>query len=369
MAAIAANWRALDRLGPAETAAVVKADAYGCGLPHVVSVLAEAGCRTFFAAALAEAERAAAAAPPNAAIYVLSAPVAALAEDWPEDPRIRPVLNSLDEARRFAARRDPRPVALQTETGMNRLGVSPDALGELAALGPDATPAALIMSHLATADAPPNALLQQQKRAFDQSLEVLRPAFPSAAASLSATGGALLGLDFAYDMVRPGVGLYGGAPFVEATPAVALSAPLLRVWEVAPGALSGYGGVWRAARPSRLATLPLGYADGVPRAVGQSVAQRPGRSSASLAGGEAPIIGRISMDLTVIDVTDVHPAPRAGDTAWLLESPSDSAPRLHDPERPLLGVDRMAEAADTIGYEVLTRLDAAGRLQKRYWPA
>lgn len=348
LGALGANWRGYRALGAAEAGAAVKADAYGCGAAEAGPALEAAGCRTFFVAALAEAIALAPRLGAESAIYVLNGygPRAG----WPGDPRIRPVLNTADEAAAWAAAAPGRPAALQIETGMNRLGEAPEALAEALArpgLRPLAESATILMSHLAMAEAPDDPLTQGQRRAFEAGLERLRPALPRARASLAASAAPGLGPAFAYDLIRPGYGLYGGELGPDPQPVVRLSAPLIRVWEVPAGARSGYGGAWTAPRAARLATLPLGYADGVPRALG-------GRGEARIRGQTVPIIGRISMDLTVLDITALDPAPALGERAFLLDE--------------TLTVGAMAARSDTIGYEILTRLDAARRLERRVNP-
>lgn len=322
----------------------MKADGYGCGAAPVSEALAAAGCRTFFVATLNEATSLIGALPPEAALYVLNGYAGTPPPRWPEDPRIRPVLNTLAEAEAFAAAYgEGRPAALQIETGMNRLGLG---AGEQEALraAPPRLDVRLILSHLASADAPESALLSRQRATFEETAPALKALYPQARLSLAATGGALCGPSFAYDLIRPGIGLYGGAPFSAALPAIRLSAPLMRVWDVPAGAPSGYGGAWRAPRPSRLATIPLGYADGIPRALG-------GRGLARIGAGVAPVAGRVSMDLIVLDVTGLDPAPAPGDRAYLLDE--------------TLTIDAMGARCETIGYEILTRLDAAQRLERR----
>ena len=350
LSAVVDNWRFFQSKSEAEAAAVLKADAYGCGAAQVGPQLEAAGCRTFFTAGFAEATRLAAHLGPQTRIYVLNG-FSAAAGGWPADPRLRPVLNTLAEARAWAsAAPSGGKAGLQIETGMNRLGMTGEeqtALCAEAALGPNAlAPDAvdLIMSHLAQASGADDPLMLAQKAAFDAASPRLRARFPQARRSLSATEGALRGEALAYDLIRPGVGLYGGLPFAQARPVVRLSAPIIRVWTVETGARSGYGGDWTARRPSRLATIPLGYADGVLRSLG-------GRGAARIGGRAAPFAGRVSMDLIVLDVTDLDPAPVVGDRAYLLDQ--------------RLTVDAMARAAGTIGYEILTGLDAARRLERR----
>lgn len=339
LAAVADNWRALDARTPpgCETGAAVKADGYGLGATRVSRALATAGCQTFFVATLSEARALAEAlSAPTIRLFVMNGfrPEAAA-----EDPRLLPVIS--DAAAWAAWRGADRPcgVALQLETGMNRLGLTADELARAVASGTGRLRIDLVMSHLATSDAPEHPLAIRQKTAFDGFQDGVARLAPNAQRSLAATGGILLGDGFAYDLTRPGVGLYGGLPFVGARPVAFVDAPILRVWDVASGETSGYGADWVARRPSRLATIPIGYADGFPRSLGD-------KGVARIGGREVPFAGRVSMDLIVLDVTDIDPSPRPGDRAALLDES--------------LTIDRVAQAARTIGYEILTGLGGLG---------
>lgn len=340
LGAVARNWRALDGLSEAgvETAAVVKADAYGLGAERVAPVLAEAGARTFFAALVAEAVALRGILGPGPAIYVLSGyPVGEEARAFPAHD-LRPVLNAPHEVAAWAAHHPERPAALQLDTGMNRLGLEP---GELAEIEPPPG-IALVMSHLATADAPGDPMTTAQLGTFWQ----MTSGLPSGITrSLAATGGTCLGPAFHFGMTRPGVGLFGGHPFAAAAPVVSLSLPILQIRDVAAGEGVGYGGTWRAARPSRIATLSGGYADGLHRLLGN-------RATGYVAGEPCPFAGRVSMDLIGLDVTEA-PNPQPGDQVEILG--------------PNQGIDALAAAADTIGYEVLTALGP--RYRRRYLAA
>lgn len=343
LGAISRNWQALDRLsGQAETAAVVKADAYGLGASAVGPVLAHAGARTFFVAQPGEGVALRRALGPGPAVYVLGgypvglggavgAEVGAEAALFAEAD-LRPVLNAPEQVAAWAAAGGGAH-ALQLDTGMNRLGLEP---AEFASLGllPDCR---LVMSHLACADAPEHPQNAAQLAAFHGMTEGL--AVPR---SLAATGGVLLGEAYRFDLVRPGVGLYGGAPFGAAEPVVSLALPILQVRDVAVGESVGYGATWVAERASRIATLSGGYADGLHRAL-------TGRARGFVCGQACPFAGRVSMDLIGLDVTAV-PEAAAGDPVHVL-----------GPEQ---GVDALAEAAGTIGYEILTSLGA--RYGRRY---
>ncbi|MEM9782521.1 MAG: alanine racemase [Pseudomonadota bacterium] len=340
--AIAANWTALDaRSAPdVETAAVVKADAYGLGAERVGPALARAGARSFFVALPTEgiALRRAldAAGHGGAAVYVLGG---YLADDRAAfaSARLRPVLNSVAQLQAWVAG-PAGPAALQLDTGMNRLGIE---ASELAALGALPGCVALVMSHLACADAPDHPMNTAQHEAFvEMTTAIDRPL------SLAATGGTLLDPAFHFAMTRPGIGLYGGLPFADATPVVPLDATVTLVRAVLPGVAVGYGATWTATHPARIATLSIGYADGLPRIAGNAAF---GQAIATHDGRPLPYAGRVSMDLISIDVT-ACPDIVEGDRVQILS-----------PEMP---IDRVAEVCGTIGYEILTSLGA--RYQRHY---
>jgi alanine racemase len=345
LAAIEANWRTLAReLLTVECAAVVKANAYGLGLEPVTATLAKAGCKTFFVADIAEA-RAVRSRAAEAAIYVLDG----FAVDWGEafvEINARPVINSTTELAEWDAFVSAHSwrggAALHIDTGMHRLGISPE---EAAALAPRAQTEnhgiALIMSHLACADTPDHPLNAAQANLFRE----LRMLYAGIPASLVNSSGIFLGDTMHYDLARPGAALYGINP----TPGkpnpmqsvVELTGRILQIRHVERDATVGYGATWRAKRPTRVAVVALGYADGLLRAGGGSD-ERPG-GTALVAGKRCPIVGRISMDLLCVDLTDL-PAGTAhrGDHATLIGAD--------------IGVDEVAAASGTIGYEILTRL-------------
>jgi len=341
LAALKANWRQLrDKASPAECAACVKGDAYGLGLERCASALAEAGCRTFFVATPEEGRRLRGYLG-EAVIYVLDGLMPGLAPFYVAH-RLRPALSSLEEIEEWAAAPGTK-AALHVDTGINRLGLTARNVEVLAAdpgrlAGIDLT---LVMSHLASADEPDHPANEFQRALFER----LRRALPEAPASFANSAGIFLGRPFHFDLVRPGVALYGGNPFTHlANPmrAVArLAATVLQVREVEAGGRVGYGGEWRAEADSRIATLAVGYRDGLLR----SLAARPGKPPAHvwLAGGRAPVVGRISMDLTTVDVSGRPPgAVRRGMTAEIIGE--------H------ISVDEVAAAAGTIAYEILTAL-------------
>jgi alanine racemase len=335
--AITANWRALDALSApnVETTAVVKADAYGCGATQVAPALAKAGCRTFFVALPSEGVILRQAIGPAPTIYILGgfAP--------PDDPvhyqnhTLRPILNSATQATAWFNAHPNAPCAIQLDTGMNRLGMEADGL---ASLGPLPASVQMVMSHLACADDPSHPQNPAQYAEFTGLTESL----PDIPRSLAATAGILLGPDYHFHMTRPGIGLYGGWPFTAARPVVSLHLPIIQVRDVAPGETVGYAATWRATRPSRIATLSSGYADGLIRAMG-------GGAVGYLDGHPLPFAGRVSMDLINIDVTDC-PGARPGAMIELLG--------------PHQSIDDLAKSAGSIGHEILTSLGS--RYRRRY---
>lgn len=333
--AIGANWRALDRLaGGAETAAVVKADAYGLGADRVAPVLARAGARRFFVAEAHEgaALRDSLGAGPE--IFVLGGHMegdgAVIA-----GAGLIAVHNSPAQVQRHRETLPDAPYAVQIDTGMHRLGVAPEDWPALRAALPAPGPR-LVMSHLACADEPEHSMNAAQLARFREMTAGL-----AATLSLSATGGMLLGPDYLFDLVRPGVGLYGGLPFAAARPVVALDLPVIQTRMVAAGGSVGYAASWTADAPRRVATVSSGYADGLLR----SMSNRATLHAAC--GTPCPMLGRVSMDLLTIDVTDLPEPPE-----WL---------RILGPEQ---GIDALAEMAGTIGYEILTSLGR--RYERRY---
>ena len=352
LGALGANWRFLqDRVGPAECAAVVKADAYGIGLQPAVRALRRAGCRTFFVAHLAEGARARAACS-DATVYVLNGfPPGAFGAYAASD--LRPVLGSLDEIAEWAAScreaGEKRPAALHVDTGMNRLGLSV-AEGLALAGDPslDAFTPALLMSHLVSAEIPDDPINGRQIEAFGRA----RAAFPALPASLANSSGVFLAERPHHALVRPGYALYGGNPTPgrpnPMRPVVRLEARVIQVRETAGGERVGYNGQWTAREPRRLAVLSTGYADGYPRAGSGTDAKAEAGvawGEAIVAGRRCPFAGRISMDLIIVDVTGLPAGSvRRGDLATLIGGD--------------LTLDDVGRRAGTIGYEILTGLGA-----------
>ena len=376
LGAIVANWRSLKHPSPASgrgsgegpeadahpaiphpdppsqaedgaVAAVLKADAYGLGAVPVAEALHAAGCRHVFVAHLAEAL--------ELRPHLPGTMLAVLNGLWPGDAPtfvahdIRPVLGSLAEidawaaAARTAAR--TLPALIHVDTGMNRLGLAPADLdhldaARLAGIGID-----YIMTHLVSAETPDDPENARQHHAFAAACARL----PPARRSLANSSGLFLGPAFASHLARPGAALYGVNPTPgrpnPMRPVVTLRARILQCRDVPQGATVGYNGFWTAPRPSRIATVSVGYADGFSRAL-------TNRAVASFDGTPVPLVGRVSMDLTTFDVTD---APGAQPGTWL------ELIGAHTP------VDAVAAAAGTNGYEVLTSLGR--RYARTYAPA
>jgi alanine racemase len=345
--ALASNWRTLrDRAGGAETAAVVKANAYGIGIEQAVPALGKAGCRTFFVAHLSEAIRARAVAP-DATIYVLNGLFAGTGPTYAAYG-LRPVLGSFEEIGEWAgfcrAEGQKRPAAIHVDTGMNRLGLTVPqglTLKDSAELRDFET--ALLMSHFVSAEESDNPLNQQQIEAF----EAVRSSLPGIPASLPNSSGIFLGGKPRYDLVRPGYALYGGNPTPDRNnpmqPVVGLEARIVQLRWVEADHTVGYNGRWLAMEKRRIATLSVGYADGYPRS-----ASARGKSGEALlagmtlvAGHPCPFAGNVSMDLITIDVTAVpENLVQRGDTVILIGDD--------------LTIDEVGRLAGTIGYEILT---------------
>ncbi len=323
--ALASNWRALDAMTEVETGAVVKADAYGLGAGPVADTLAEEGVRKFFVAVAEEGAAVRKAIGPGPMICVFSGHMEGDA-DLLRAHDLIPLLNSPEQFQRHTQALPDHPFGIQLDSGMNRLGLEP---ADWAALRPqaEALNPLVVMSHLACSDEPDHAMNHQQLKVFRDMTDGI-----SAPRSLAATGGLLLGSEFHFDFCRPGIGIYGGMPFTAAKPVVTVDLPVVQIRALEVGETVGYGNSWTARRPSRIATVAAGYADGLHRAIGGGID--------TFAGGQpCPVVGRISMDLITVDVTDLTHAP---DRLRILNGHQT--------------VDDLAEAAGTIGYEILTSL-------------
>ena len=353
LGAIVANHKMLQsKATPAICAAVVKGDAYGCGIDQVTAALKGAGCQTFFVAHLSEARRVRAVAR-EATIYVLNGFSAEAGQSF-VDTQARPVINSLIELAEWdhfvSSTGFAGSAALHVDTGMNRLGVTIEEAAAIAAhIRSDSHHIALVMSHLACADRPELPLNDQQIRQFRE----IRSLFRGIGSSLANSSGIFLDASTYCDVVRPGIALYGGNPTPgkpnPMKPVVDVKVHILQVRNIAKGAAVGYGSTWTARRDSRIVVIAAGYADGVPRAAAITEGAKP--REVLVAGKRCRIVGRISMDLMALDVTDLPvSAVRRGQMVTLI---GDGLP-----------LDEVAAQAGTISYELLTNL---GRRFHRVW--
>ena len=345
LGAIEANWRRMRSLAAsAECAAVVKADAYGCGLEPVAALLYHAGCVTFFVADLSEGKRVRKVAP-DAAIYILNGLPPGTSQVF-ADHYLRPVIGSSAELAEWdafvATTKWQGGFALHVDTGMNRLGVS---VGEAAAIAPRIATQdhgiTLLMSHFVASQFAENPRNNEQMLAFRN----VRALFRGVPASISNSSGIFLSPSAHLDMVRPGVAIYGVNPtpgkLNPMRPVIDLKVRIAGVRPVGFAETVGYDATWTARRPSRIAIVTMGYADGFFRSAGGDD-QKPG-GTLLVSGRPCPIIGRISMDLIALDITDLpESAVRRGDFATVIGEHRD--------------VDATAAMLGTIGYEVLTGL-------------
>jgi alanine racemase len=347
LGAVASNFREFQHLSRTTVAAVVKADAYGMGMKAVANHLYGQGADTFFVARLEEgiALRPVA---PQARIFVLDgAPDEAIPALVAH--RLTPVLNSVAQISAWSAaaggHRTRLDAAVHLDTGMSRLGLPHDELSTLVAervARLENINVVLWMSHLACADDPDNPMNAHQLDRFRAALAIL----PPGQASLSSSAGVMLGKDYAFDMVRPGVGLYGGNPQPNganpfATVAV-LTARILQLRKIEKGETAGYGATFKASRITELATVGIGYTDGLMRSLGN-------RGSGAIGGVRAPVAGRVSMDLITLDVTDVPGAAVGAEVEFIGDT---------------ISLEEIATNAGTAAYEILTSL--ARRVPRHY---
>jgi alanine racemase len=343
--AIVANWRKLEKTAvPAECAAVVKANAYGCGAEHVARALAAAGCKTFFVANLDEA-RIVRAAAPAAALYALGGFFANTGDSYAKID-CRPVIGDLNELAEWDVfcRRSgwSGGAAIHIDTGMNRLGLTiSEAQGIIPRINAGDHGITLVMSHLVSAEQLNSPLNARQLTTFREIVSL----FSGVPASLANSSGIFLGPQFQFDLVRPGAALYGVNPTPEADnpmrQVVDLKARIVQIRNIDRGETVGYGGTWTARRPTRLAIIAAGYADGYFRAASANDGTRG--AEVVVAGKRCPIAGRISMDLIAVDITDLDKnAARRGHMVTLIGEG--------------ITVDEVAHHFGTIGYEVLTSL-------------
>ena len=350
LTAVVRNWTTLGAIAAgSQVAAMVKADGYGVGATPVVDALRAAGCREFFVAEIGEAVRLREAVP-DVEIFVLAGAQPGTIDELLAHA-LTPVLIDLGQieawTRRAAGEGRPLRASVHLDTGMNRTGLDRVETERLldAPERLDGLEIVHVMSHLASADDGETEQNARQLAAYRR----IRAALPVGLASLANTPGIALGPDYHFDHVRPGIGLYGADPSpgrrLGLTPVVALQAPVLQVRDADPDETVGYSAAHTLTRPTRIATIGVGYGDGFLRS-------QSGRGVVAFDGHRAPVLGRVSMDLITVDITDL-PAEivvESGTPAELIG--------------PTVTVDDVAEAAGTIPYEILTSLGS--RYRRRY---
>jgi alanine racemase len=351
LSALQSNWKTLAaearRLSPAtDTGAAIKGDAYGIGLEQAAKSLWAAGCRSFFVARPFEgAELRAILA--DALIFVLDGLYPGQADFYLQH-QLYPALSSLAEAKDWAANGQGKPCAVHVDTGINRLGFTAQEFTQLVAMRSQLM-IVLVMSHLACSDELQHPMNAKQRDIFAQ----YRAMLPDVPASFANSSGVYLGEAYLYDLTRPGIALYGGNPLPghpnPMKPVVTLALKIMQVKTVKQGDTIGYGASWQAARDSRIAVLGAGYRDGVPRRLSSSLNSAP--AFGFVAGMRVPVVGRVSMDVMAVDVTDLPEVAVVSGT--LVE--------LFGPNIPL---DEAAASAGTISWELLTHL--GNRYHRRY---
>ncbi|MDJ0928829.1 MAG: alanine racemase [Gammaproteobacteria bacterium] len=337
------NFRYLARRSKsAHCAAVVKANAYGLGVEPVSRALHGADCRDFFVTTACEGQELRAILP-DANIYMFNGPTeSSLAAI--RDAGLIPVLNSPEQVQLWVSAASSESCVLHVDTGMRRLGLSPQQAQSLAATRDvaDRLKIDAVMTHLACADEPGHALNEAQLQDFAR----VTQHWPGVRTSIGNSGGILLGREYCGDLARPGIALYGGLVGLDAAleEVVGLHARVLQLRDIDQAVTVGYGATATVQGPARLATLGIGYADGYPRSLGN-------RASGIVDGVRVPVVGRVSMDTVVVNVSALEPGALAsGDLVRLLGGG--------------IGLDELATLAGTISYEILTGIGA--RVARQY---
>jgi len=350
LGALAANYRFLvNKFSGRHVGAAVKADAYGIGIERAAQTLHTEGCRIFFVANLDEGVELRGILGDGPEIYIFEGVDAAHSAVFTEHD-LRPVLNHLGQIEAFSAAagqaESPRAAALHIDTGMARLGLPAQELAALEAEPERLTgiDLKLVMTHLVSADQPDDQINEQQRQKFAQ----VRALFPDAEASLANGAGIFLGPDYHFDVARAGLALYGGNPIPSQTnqmsEVIQIKAKIAQVREIDSPQTVGYGATYRATGPARIATVSVGYADGYPRSLGN-------QGFAVLDGKKIPVVGRVSMDLITLDVSEIAPDKAAVGCEVEILGGNVSPVEL-------------ASAAGTVDYELLTRLGR--RYHRRY---
>lgn len=353
LGALKRNWQALNKVSRgALTGAVVKADAYGTGIVPSSRALYAAGARFFFTATPDEGIAVRAALPEDSHIFILNGLYPGSAPLYVGE-RLMPCLSSIPMLEEWLkaclASNQALPASLHFDTGINRLGLRLNEAPLVRRMIDQVGYAPqMIMSHLACADIPAHEKNRTQLALFSSIIAQ----FPGIPASLANSAGLMSSRENHFQMVRPGIALYGGRAVGgrrnPMAPVVSLEAPILQIKEVRTGESVGYGALQTMSRDSRIAVVGIGYADGFPRAL--SGANNHRGAILAINGKPVPAVGRVSMDMIGVDVTDLNEVPAPGDMVEVLGR--------H------VGVDDLADVAGTIGYEILTGLK--GRYSRSY---
>ncbi len=323
--AIKQNWQKLRSMSRNDTAAVVKANAYGLGIKQVAKALYDEGARLFFVATAEEGAELRSILGKIPEIYIFSGHMVGDTE-LIRNYNLIPLINSIEQLSRQSQLLKEKKFGVQLDTGMNRLGIEPMEWETVKEFTLSLNPV-LIMSHLACADEPGHKMNTTQLNTFRTLTDKI-----NIKKSLAATGGILLGPEYHFDLTRPGIGIYGCSPMKNCLPVLKIEIPVIQIRDIKSGETVGYGNTWTSTSKKRIATISAGYADGIFRVVGQ-------RTKLYFKEIGCPIVGRISMDLIGVDITRLNMDP---DKLELINS--------------LQTIDKIAEGAGTIGYEFLTSL-------------
>lgn len=341
LGAMTRNYKVLSQLAKgAETACVVKSNAYGLGIAPVTNALLGAGCKTFFVAQAQEGETLRPLAP-DAEIYVLNG-LAPTSASLLTNYNLIPCLGTLEEIVEWQSVAADKPAALHIDTGFNRLGLPLSDISKVKNFSPH-----ILMSHLACGHDPAHEMNASQVEAF----KTCRSAFPNSKASLANSAGVLMGEAYHFNMTRVGTAMYGGAALLDHSSAletvVYLHAPVLQTKHVAKGQTVGYGASYLAQQDMKIAILALGYGDGFTRHLS---GEGSAKAFTAYQGQECPIVGRVSMDLLALDITGLENQPQRGDFVELIGD--------------TVKIEPLAKRAGTISYELLTQLGT--RYKRQY---
>jgi alanine racemase len=342
LGSLVTNWQFFGGLGNAEAAAVVKANAYGLGIEKCANALIDANCNTFFVAHLSEGIELRSALKKQANIYVLNGFIGEEIQYFAEYG-LTPVLNNFEQIQSWQGQKSA--CAIHIDTGINRLGIRFDE-AEKAQKMLAGHNVEMVMSHLACASETTHPFNQIQLSRYSQICDV----FPNSQKSLCASAGALLGDEYHFDLLRPGIGLYGSNPNDNPNnpmrPVLTLRAPIIQLRELKSSESFGYGATFTASKATKIAIIALGYADGFLRSASNS-------GFGFIDGVKCPIIGRVSMDLIALDISEIKGALNCGEIVELLGANAD--------------IDEQASQMGTIAYEILTRL--GNRFHRTYTKA